>query len=158
MAQTCSSESRIIGWREWISLPELALPWVKAKVDTGARSSTLHALDIVPFVREGRPMVRFRVHPRQRCVSEVVEVEAPVHDERVVRSSTGHEQLRVVIRTILAVGLDSWPIDLTLTNRELMGFRMLLGREAMRGHFVVDPARSYTCGLPEWDDGHGDDH
>lgn len=141
---------KTIGWREWLALPELGIEQIKAKIDTGARSSTLHALDIERFERDGVAMVRFRVYPVQRSQEGMMLVEAPVLDEREVRSSNGQVQVRIVIRTMMQLGDDQWPIDLTLTNRDIMGFRMLLGREAMRGRYLIDPGRSYVV---DWSGG-----
>lgn len=143
-----ASPDKIIGWREWLVLPELGIDFVKAKVDTGARSSALHAFKIDRFERDGQPWVRFKVHPVQRNTKETVSCEAPIHDERTVRSSVGHEQHRIVIRPEVEVLGERYAIDLTLTNRDAMGFRMLLGREAVRGRFLVDPGRSYLGGQP----------
>jgi hypothetical protein len=133
----------VIGWREWVAIPELGIAQVKAKVDTGARTSALHAFDIRGFKRRGRRMVRFRVHPIQRSVEESVEAEAVLLDERVVRSSMGKEQFRRAIRVDVTVAGLTFPIELTLTSRDSMGYRMLLGREALQGRFLVDPSRSY---------------
>ncbi|MBI2168410.1 MAG: ATP-dependent zinc protease [Actinobacteria bacterium] len=137
---------RIIGWREWLALPDLAVHALKAKIDTGARSSTLHAFDVQTFARDGRRWVRFKVHPVQRSTRETVHAELPLHDERLIRDSGGKEQLRPVILTTIEVSGERWPIELTLTNRDAMGFRMLLGRQAIRGRFVVDAGRSYVTG------------
>lgn len=137
---------KTIGWREWLGLPELGIEQIKAKIDTGARTSALHALDITRFVENGVKMVRFRVHPVQRSTDEMMVVEAVVQDEREVRSSNGQVQMRIVIRTRMQLGEDSWPIDVTLTNRDIMGFRMLLGREAIRGRYLIDVGRSYVAG------------
>ena len=142
----------IIGWREWIVLPNLGIVAVKAKVDTGARTSALHAYDIHTFRRGGRRMVRFKVHPLQRNAQRTVEAEAPVLDQRAVRSSTGHEHQRIVILTEMELAGQVWPIELTLASRDAMGFRMLLGRQAIRGHFAVDPGRSYCGGRPSRED------
>jgi hypothetical protein len=139
----------IIGWREWLSLPELGVRNIKAKIDTGARSSTLHAFDLEHFEQDGQDMVRFQVHPLQRDNRHIVTVEAALLDQRVVRSSVGHEQLRSVIETPVQVGNQIYPIELTLTRRDAMGFRMLLGRQAVRHRFLVDPGRSYLQPLPE---------
>lgn len=133
----------VIGWREWLSLPDLGVTQVKAKVDTGARSSALHAFDIEYLNQDDVLMVRFKVHPLQRDMSLTVEATAPVLDKRDVRNSGGHAQERPVIQTVLVLGDRQWPIELTLTNRDAMGFRMLLGREAVRHRFLVDPGRSY---------------
>jgi hypothetical protein len=135
----------VIGWREWISLPNLDVI-VKAKVDTGARSSALHAFHIEGFRRRGRSMVRFVIHPIQRDSTTTVLAEAPLIGEKMVRSSSGRAELRPVIETDLRIGDERWAIEVTLTRRDVMGFRMLLGRQAIRGRFAVDPARSYLLG------------
>lgn len=132
-----------IGWREWLSLPELGVDRLKAKVDTGARSSALHAFDIEPHERDGVAWVRFSIHPVQRDRHSVITAEAPLVGERLVRPSTGRAQRRPVIRTAIQLGEASWPIEITLVRRDLMGFRMLLGREAIRRRFVVDAGRSF---------------
>lgn len=136
------------GWREWVGLPGFGVEHVKAKLDTGARSSALHAFDIEEFERDGAEWVRFRVHPWQRSDADAVPVECPVHDRRSVRSSTGHEQQRIVVRTELALLGQRITTDVTLTRRDEMGFRMLVGREALRQGFLVDAARSYLGGRP----------
>jgi hypothetical protein len=141
-------EKTTVGWREWIALPELGIDAIKVKIDTGARSSSLHAFDIETFDRGGDPWVRFVVHPLQRDVNTTVQCEAPVLDFRHVRSSTGHMTHRPVIRAEIRLDNRPWPIDLTLAPRDEMGFRMLLGREAVRGTFVVDPGRSYIVSQP----------
>lgn len=138
----------IIGWREWVTLPELGIAKVKAKIDTGARSSSLHAFDLKTFEKDGQPFVRFKVHPLQRNTKETIEVEAPVLEFRKVRSSSGHARSRPVIVTTVDVLGQSWPIELTLANRDAMGFRMLLGREAVRGRTLVDSQTSYYGGKP----------
>ena len=140
-----------MGWREWVALPGLGVPWVKAKVDTGARSSAIHAFDVETFHRRDRPMVRFKVHPLQRDARRTIEVEAEIIDQRHVRPSAGLAQRRLVIRTDVEFGGVRWPIELTLANRDSMGFRMLLGREAIRGRFLVDPGRSFLGGRPPKD-------
>jgi hypothetical protein len=136
-------EKVAVGWREWISLPALGIDAIKVKIDTGARSSSLHAFDIETFERDGAAWVRFLVHPLQRDINTAVQAEAPVLDFRHVRSSSGHITHRPVIRAEIRLDNRIWPIDLTLAPRDEMGFRMLLGREAVRGKFVVDPGRSY---------------
>lgn len=129
-------------------MPTLQTEWIKAKIDTGARSSSLHAFGIQSFTREGVELVRFSVHPWQRSESSSVDVEAEVIDWRSIRSSSGQSEDRPVILTDLRIGGDVHPIEVTLANRDEMGFRMLIGREGMRRRFVVDPARSYLAGKP----------
>ncbi len=141
-------ERPAIGWREWVSLPGLGVDRIKAKVDTGARTSALHAVRIRRFTREGREMVRFETHPVQRETRTRVQGEAAVLEVRSVRSSSGAESQRPVIRTPVRILDRRWPIELTLVSRDLMGFRMLLGRQAIRRRFVVDPARSFVGGTP----------
>jgi hypothetical protein len=145
--------STIAGWREWVSLPGAGVPWIKAKLDTGARSSALHAFDIEELPGGGGggdggggDRVRFRVRPWQRSEEDVVVVECPVHDRRLVRSSSGHSEERIVV--LLEVELFGRTItaETTLSNRDQMGFRMLIGREALRQGFVVDPGESFLGG------------
>ena len=138
----------VAGWREWVSLPDLDVPWVKAKLDTGARTSAIHAYETDLFDRDGAEWVRFDIHPWQRSALDSVHVELPVVDRRVVRSSTGHEEERIVVATTIGVVGRRLAAELTLTNRDEMGFRMLVGREAMRGELLVDPDRSYLGGRP----------
>jgi len=139
----------IIGWREWLSLPDLGVPRIKAKIDTGARSSSLHAYDIEQFQQEGCSLVRFKVHPIQRREQMEVCCVAEVHDIRSVRSSSGEATDRIVIQTTASWLNQEWTIELTLADRSQMGFRMLVGREAMRGRMLVDPGRSYFGGRPK---------
>lgn len=138
----------VIGWREWVGLPALNTDWIKAKIDTGARSSSLHAFGIQPFTGDGIEMVRFSVHPWQRSESSSADVEAEIIDWRSIRSSSGESEDRPVILTNLRMGNDVHAIEVTLANRDQMGFRMLVGREGIRRRFVVDPARSYLAGKP----------
>jgi hypothetical protein len=141
-----------LGWREWVDLPELGLASIKAKVDTGARTSALHAFEVRQFDAGGRRKVEFRMHPRQKDTDTVVVCRADVIDERVVRDSGGHAEKRWVIETPVTIGGETWPIEITLTARDDMLFRMLLGRTAIRKRAVVDPARSYLVGKrPEED-------
>lgn len=135
-----------LGWREWVALPELGLAHLKAKVDTGARTSALHAFEINEEQVDGQRWVRFSMHPRQRNQEEVLECRAQVVDEREVRDSGGHVSRRYVIETMLTLGEHRWPIELTLTPRDDMLFRMLLGRSALNRRCLVDPDRSYLVG------------
>ena len=131
------------GWREWVSLPDLGLPKVKAKLDTGANYATLHAIKITPFEKNGKPYVRFTVHPEQYQNKSKQVCEAPVVEMRSIKSSSGKAQDRYVIRTTLDMGGDKWKIDLTLTNRMNMRYRMLLGRMSIKKRFLVCSSRSY---------------
>lgn len=133
----------VIGWREQIALPELGIPELKAKIDTGARSSALHAFDIETFQDDGKMMVRFKVHPYQRNSDRTILAQAEVIDQREVRNSGGDTQVRPVIQTNVELGGFAFPIELTLTNRDKMGFRMLLGRQAVRRRFLVDAGQSF---------------
>ena len=137
-----------VGWREWIAFPELGLPHVKAKMDTGARTSALHAFELEPFDRDGREWVRFAIHPLQRRTDLVVWRETEVADVRAVSDSGGHKEQRYVIHTDLVLGGKRWPIECTLTNRDTMLFRVLLGRTALAGRILVDPENSYLTGRP----------
>ena len=133
----------IIGWRETIALPQLGIERIKAKIDTGARSSALHAFHIHQDTHNGKQIVRFQVHPQQRNSKITVTTEAELLEYREVRNSGGIANLRPVILTEVQLGRHKWQIELTLTNRDVMGFRMLLGRQAVRGKFLVDPGKSF---------------
>lgn len=140
-----------LGWREWVSLPGAGLPWLKAKIDTGARTSSLHAEDVEEFDRDGEPWVRFTVHPWQDSTDDGHTVECRVHDRRSVRSSSGHVTRRLVVLLDLSLAGRTVPAEVTLSKRHRMGFRMLVGREALRQGYVVDPSRSYSGGRPPKD-------
>jgi hypothetical protein len=138
----------ILGWREWVGLPDLGVGAIRAKLDTGARSSALHVDTIKPFKRSGIDWVKFTILQDSRVRRPSIAARARVLDERMVRDSGGHEHLRVVIRTTLDVAGRRWPIDLTLASRAPMSFRMLLGRQGLSGRVVLDPAHSYLAGRP----------
>ena len=136
----------VIGWREWLSLPDIGIEHIKVKVDTGARTSALHAFFVEPFIKHGKEWVRFGIHPVQQNSSHVVECEMPVKDRRVVSDSGGHREERYIIETTLQMGEYSWIAELTLTDRDSMRFRMLLGRTALEDRFLVNPVASYNVG------------
>lgn len=136
-----------IGWREWCSLPELNIHNIKAKIDTGARTSALHAFFVEPYTEKGRQMVRFGVHPIQKRDDIQIVCSSPVKDFREVSDSGGHREMRYVIETPVKLGERIWLIEMTLTNRDSMKFRMLLGRTAMTGMQVL-PDRSFVFGRP----------
>ncbi|MBS44487.1 MAG: hypothetical protein CMH83_15255 [Nocardioides sp.] len=138
----------VAGWREWVSLPGVGVEWIKAKLDTGARSSAIHAFDLEEFEKDGTTWVRFSVHPWQGTDADAVQTEAPVVETREVRSSSGHSEDRYVV--MMRVGLMGTEVDaeMTLARRDEMGFRMLVGREALKQGYVVDPGGSYLGGRP----------
>ncbi len=140
------ADKTIIGWREWVHLDSLNLPPIKAKIDTGARTSALHAFKLEVFDQAGQKWVRFLIHPSQRSTGPVCLCEAPVVDRRWVTDSGGHRQRRYVIEAAITLGGLTLPIELTLTSRETLKFRLLLGRKALAGHFLIDPALSYCTG------------
>lgn len=134
----------IIGWREWVSLPSLNITKIKAKIDTGARTSALHAFSLKPFVENNIEKVCFDIHPMQHNVDDVITCIANVVDKRLVTDSGGHEEERYVIEAPITIGGQTWSIEITLTERENMLFRMLLGRSAIRKRFIINPARSFV--------------
>ena len=151
-AKKVSSKTRslpVIGWREWVALPQLGIAYIKPKIDTGARSSSLHVSQVEEFRKGETLYVRFKVHPIQRNRSFGVMAEAEVLEYRNVASSSGQKTLRPVILTEIQILGQRWPIELTLANRDEMGFRMLLGREAIRGRFLVDAGNSFYAGKLE---------
>ncbi len=135
----------LVGWREWVALPAFGIAAIKAKADTGARSCAMHAESIERHTVGGTPMVSFRVFPFRGDRGRSTSVEAPLVDERLVRSSDGDAHTRPVVRTTLGIAGVTREIEISLTRRELMGFRMLLGRLALAG-MLVDPMRSYVWG------------
>jgi hypothetical protein len=134
-----------IGWREWLVMPELSIPAIKAKIDTGARTSALHAFSVEPYEENGLQMVRFGVHPLQRRLDVEIICAAPIKDFREVSDSGGHREMRYVIETDIQLGAQTRRVEMTLTNRDNMKFRMLLGRTALVG-ILVAPDRSYLLG------------
>ncbi|GAB3775139.1 RimK/LysX family protein [Nocardioides ginsengisegetis] len=138
----------VAGWREWVSLPGAGVPWVKAKLDTGARSSSIHAFDVEEWEKDGKPWVRFSIHPWQKSDADVVEVEAEVLDVRAVRSSSGQSEDRIVVPMDVTLMGRTITTEMTLSRRDEMGFRMLVGREGLRQGYVVDPGSSYLGGRP----------
>ncbi|MBS1271445.1 MAG: hypothetical protein MAGBODY4_00576 [Candidatus Marinimicrobia bacterium] len=150
MKKSSPKELTTIGWREWISLPEMNIDHIKAKIDTGARTSALHVhnIKVLEELDDGYKL-RITIHPVQRSRVNEITVEVLAHDMRNVKSSVGHEQHRYVIETPVKIGDRTFPIEITLTNRDAMGFRMLLGRSALRQGFLVNPKKSYLSGKPE---------
>lgn len=140
------TDKLIVGWREWASLPNLNAPMIKVKMDTGAATSALHAFDIEHVRIDKQDYVKFNIHPIQRNDDIVRACMAEVLDIRNVRSSNGKSEKRFVIRTVISIGDKSWPINVTLTNRDIMKHRMLLGREAMK-HILIDPIRQFHQGV-----------
>ena len=141
----------ILGSEEWCSFPELGIPAIKARVDSGAKTSALHAINIAPFIKEGQNWVKFDINPIQNNVKTIIHCEAPLVDKRIVKSSSGFREQRYVIQSVLDINDYKWVIEMTLTNRDSMGFRMLLGREAMSGRVLVDPEQQYLLGQPSSD-------
>jgi hypothetical protein len=141
-----NNELITVGWREWVYLPDLHIDKIKAKIDTGARTSCLHAFEIDPYTENGVEKVHFLIHPLQKRNDIVDECDAVVLDKRLVSDSGGHREIRYVISTRLVMGPHEWDIEMTLTNRDTMLFRMLLGRTAMEHRMRVDPALSYVQG------------
>ncbi|MDD5461141.1 MAG: ATP-dependent zinc protease [Methylococcales bacterium] len=139
----------MLGWREWVALPELNIPRIKAKIDTGARSSALHAFVIDPYRKGGQRWIMFAIHPRQKHTDVSIECHAPIKDRRLITDSGGHKQRRYVIETQLILGPSLITAEMTLTNRDGMLFRMLIGRTTMNSRFIIDPGASYLQGKPQ---------
>ena len=143
MSNQFSNNLLTVGWREWITLPELGIQRIKAKIDTGARTSALHTFSLKLLkTNETLPRVCFQIHPIQKDNKTVLICEVNLFDQRTITNSSGHKELRYVIKTDIILGNRRWPIEITLTNRDAMGFRMLLGRTAMQ-HFMVNPNQSF---------------
>ncbi len=140
-----TKESLLVGWREWASLPMLNTPLIKVKIDTGAKTSALHAYDLEILEINNKKYAKFVIHPLQKNDSITRCAIAEIIDSRVVRSSNGHKEERVVIRSPIKIGHHYWDIDITLTKRDIMRYRMLLGREAMKS-LLVNPGKSYCQG------------
>lgn len=136
----------IVGSEEWCALPQINIPAIKARVDSGAKTSALHAVNITPYKKNGNPWVSFEVHPLQNDGKTTIHCEAPVFDKRRVKSSSGQSEKRFVIKIGISIAEDTWEIEVTLTNRDSMGYRMLLGRQAMSGKMLVDPEASLLLG------------
>jgi len=141
---------RAAGWREWVSLPSIGVASIKAKLDTGARTSALHAFNIETYWSDGELWARFFVHPYQENDVREIACDARIEDIRTVTNPGGRRQRRLVIRTDIHLGGETWPIDLSLTDRDEMGFRLLIGRTAMHGNLIVDPDHSYVLGKRRW--------
>ncbi|MBL1142643.1 MAG: ATP-dependent zinc protease [Proteobacteria bacterium] len=138
-------EKQTIGWKEWLALPELGIPAIKAKIDTGARTSSLHTYQLERFSKNGKDLVRFDIHPLQKRSDISVGCESEVIDVRIVKDSGGHEEERFFIKTPVQLNDKSWDIEISLTNRENMLFRMLLGRTGLTsGHLLVDSSIHYA--------------
>ena len=141
-------ELSVIGWRETLALPDLNIDYIKAKIDTGARTSALHAFNCQELKQGDKTMIRFRIHPLQRDTQKTITAEAELLEYRQVTSSVGHSQIRPVILTTVQLGEHQWQVELTLTNRDVMGFRMLLGRQAVKNRFAIDPGKSFLQSSP----------
>lgn len=139
-----------LGWQEWVSLPDLGLPAVKAKIDTGARTSALHAVNPVEIAGAGAARLRFTVQPVPRRPEVAITCEAPLVGVRDVISSNGERERRYVVRTRLAIADEAWPVEITLTDRAQMRTRMLIGRQAIAGRGIIDPERSFLQPRLSW--------
>ncbi len=140
------SQKVLIGWQEWCALPKLQIPAIKAKIDTGAKTSALHAFEIRPFHRHGELFVHFLLHPLQRTLKYETPCTALVVDQRTVMNSGGHKELRYIINTTLTMGQLTWDVEMSLTNRDTLTFRMLLGRDALKEHAIIEPGKTLCQG------------
>ena len=136
-------ELKVIGWREWAKLPDLGVDKIKVKVDSGARTSSLHAYDISTYKRGDSEFVKFIIHPSQKSNVKTIIARAKIHEYRKIKSSNGAIEKRPVIITPISFMGEQWDIEVTLTNRDEMGFRMLLGRESIRNRFLIDTGKSF---------------
>lgn len=135
-----------IGWREWVAFPEYGVAQIKAKIDTGAKTSAVHAFRINEMHVNGAPHVEFFLHPEQKRRQPEMQCIAPIKDKRLIKSSNGQVQERIIVSTLLAIAGEEWTIDLSLSNRDEMGFRLLLGRDALRNKVIIHPGKSYMLG------------
>ncbi len=149
MSESSLNTLPLLGWREWVALPEFGIDLLKAKIDTGARSSALHTVDMEPYELNGKNWLRFTVETKHKPTGRLIECHAPIKDRRVISDSGGHKQRRYVIETQLIFGRHAIQAEITLTNRDSMRFRMLLGRTAMNKLFLIDPHASYIQGKPD---------
>jgi ribosomal protein S6--L-glutamate ligase len=141
-----SYDKKIIGNQEWCAFPELGIPAIKARIDSGAKTSSIHAFNITTYVKDNIDWVSFEVHPVQRNDEILIRCECPIVDKRDVKSSSGTSETRYVISTPIRLGDSVWNAELTLSDRDAMGYRMLLGREAMNGRLVIDPSMKCVLG------------
>ena len=146
MMSAAMKQKTVVGWREWLALPALGIERIKVKMDTGARTSALHAFDLSTHEKDQQSYVHFQAHPIQQDDSTIIQCEALILDQRWIINSGGQRELRYVIETPMLIAGESWPIEITLTNRDSMGFRMLLGRTAMEKRLTVDPSLSFVLG------------
>ena len=138
-----AKDKKIIGWRESVSLPKFKIKAIKVKVDTGARTSSLHAVELEKYIRSGKEYIKFKVYPEQGNTKKAVTCTSQILEYRKVKSSNGQSELRPVILTQVQLLDEEWEIEITLTNRDEMGFRMLLGRSSIKKRFLVDAGRSF---------------
>jgi hypothetical protein len=143
-----------IGWQEWCALPQLNLGAIKAKIDTGAKTSAIQAFDIKTFNCKDGLHVRFALHPLQAHENLARECSAKVVDQRWIMSSNGHKEHRYVIQTLIIMAGETWEIELTLSDRDPLKFRLLLGRTALKGRVIIDPSKKFCLGRLAFDQAH----